>query len=233
MKHLSKYNEFSINEGKISQAVLSGLLSITGTLSKLSKKITGKYIPIKFKDKKKEREVNRDIIKLLDYTLFDMMKYYFNKKYKQEADKTSFTELIKKRSGVDMYDLISRLESNMKIENIELSTDSDIRKKQEDLYNVGIETIKKYKSIFKKIDDSIKETQYLLQELTIIMSGLDPRINRTAGETLDNLHSGLDRLDRLTEPKDMNDILDKASKYGIESLTDQEKDDLDKHSKSI
>jgi len=56
---------------------------------------------------------------------------------------------------------------------------------------------------------------------------------RDKEETLDVLGKGLEKIDKMQNPdaKHLDDLLDKVAEYGIDSLTDREKEDLEKHSK--
>jgi hypothetical protein len=88
------------------------------------------------------------------------------------------------------------------------------------------------------VDDSVFEHQKFLnelKELTEIMKELDPRnpkiFNRSKEETLSHFDKALSHLDDMQAPKELDDILDKISKYGMDSLTPKEKEDLNTWSK--
>lgn len=240
MKHLKKYKAF--NEGKTSQFIMTNIMVVINLVGSLVKKIKGTYVPLSFKDKTMERKALKDIMTIFDYAFFDMLKYYLSKKYKQEAMKTSFTELIKSRSGVDVYKLIDSIISNFKEENIIFSSDPAKMNKQKEYLKETIAVVMKFKSSFKQIDDDVLESQELmnqLKELTELMKKLDPREienhrNRSKEETLaafDDVKSHLDDMEyQANKPKELDDILDKISEYGIESLSAKEKEDLIKYS---
>jgi hypothetical protein len=230
MKHLKKFNE-----GKITQVALRALLNTVSAIQTIVKRIKGTYVPLNFKDKKLERKVAKDILEVFDYAVFDTLKYYFSKKYKQEASKTNLTTLIKSRCGVDVYQKIDSILSNMSEDNLDLSSDPEMRSKQIEKNKEAQETIKKMRGMFKRTDDDIAEMNELIKGLTDIMKDLDPRnpdnLFRTKEESIDVLGKGLEKIEDMQKPKNLDDILDKVSKYGISSLTDTEKEDLDKHSK--
>ena len=226
-----------MNEGKVSQSILSGIFTVVNMLQAISKKIKGTYVPLKFKDKTIDRKVYKSLMILMDYSLFDTLKYYLSKKYRDQANDTSFTELIKTRSGIDIYLVIDSIILSMKEDNILFSNNPETKSKQELKLKETLETVKKFKSVFKKVDDNIIELQDMnrqFKELGEIMKGLDPRnpknLSRDTEDTLSVFDAGLKHINKMQQPKELDDILDKISKYGIDSLTDKEKEDLDKHS---
>lgn len=233
MRKIVKYEDF-INEGKISQFVINTILTTQGYASVFIKKLKGGYIPFQFNDKKLEKKLQSQIIELFDYALFDNLKYHFNKKYRETAKKTSLSDLIKTRSGVDVYQLADSILDELKIENIKIPVGRE--KETTETLEKAIETVKKLIAIVKKTDDEIEdEKQFIkdLSELGELFKGLDPRTMhmRDEEDTLANFDKVGSKLDDMQEPKELNDILDKISKYGMSSLTSQEKADLEKLSK--
>lgn len=233
MRKIAKYEDF-INEGKISQFVINAILTTQGYASMFIKKLKGGYIPFQFKDKKLEKKLQSQIIELFDYALFDNLKYHFNKKYRENAKKTSLSDLIKIRSGVDVYQLADSILDELKIENIKIPVSRE--KETLETLEKSIETVKRLIAIIKKTDDEIEdEKQFIkdLSELGELFKGLDPRTMhmRDEEETLAAFDRVGSKLDDMQEPKELNDILDKISKYGMSSLTSQEKADLEKLSK--
>ena len=235
MKYIKRFDE--INEGKLTQFALKTIISSINGLQKVVKMIKGTYVPIKMKDKTLEKKTYNDLFQILDYAIFDTIKYYFSKKYKQEANRTSRTALMKKRCDVDVYDKIDSILSTFSHDNIEFSSDASLKAKQEVELEKTIDTVKKFKGLFKNIDDNIAETAEFINGIKDIMKDLDPRnpdnLSRDKEDTLDVFDRGLKKLDKMQNPdiKDINDLLDKVSKYGIDSLTSREKSDLEKHSK--
>lgn len=235
MKHLKKFNE--INEGKISQFALKTIMVTLDGINRVIKMIKGTHIPLKTKDKKLSWKITNDIFEVFDYAVFDTIKYYISKKFRQEAQKTNLTTLIKQRCGVDVYQKINSILSNVKKENFILSTDPELLAKQEAEIEKIVDTVKKMKGMLKKVDDDIAETNELIDGLKDIMKDLDPRnpdnLFRDKEETLDVLDKSLGKIDKMQNPdkKHLDDLLDKVAEYGINSLTDREKEDLEKHSK--
>ncbi len=236
MKHLRKFNE-----GKISQAFIYGLLVLTSTVQNIAKRIKGTYVPIKYKDKKIGSEINKKLVIMLDYTLFDTIKYAISKKYKKEAiESKSVTNLIKLRTGIDVYEVIDFIITNSRPENVEFSTNKKLRDDQEKKVNDMLEVLKKYKGVFKKLDDDIEEWNELantLKQLGDVMKDLDPRRHNDPNyvpkrDTISSLEKGLDVINKSQQPKELDELLDKVSKYGIGSLTSKEQEDLDKYSNS-
>jgi len=91
------------------------------------------------------------------------------------------SDLIKTRTGVDVYQLSDDILDKLKIENIKIHPGRMHLRNEEDTLNA-----------FDKVGS---------------------------------------KLDDMTSPKELDDILDKISKYGMSSLTSQEKADLEKLSK--
>ena len=233
MRKIKTYDSF-INEGKITQAVIYGAMNIISTIIVLVKKIRGNFTPkLVFKDKAIEEKVEKDFIALFDYAVFDVLKYYLWKKYQNKARETSLSELVKSRCGVDVYQLGDEILSNFKVENFEPGFDQAT-------YDNGVKLVNQMIASFKLIDDDIAEWKELIAgfgRLGDIMKNLDPRnpatFQQDKEEVLGHLQKGLDEIDDMQAPKDMDYILDKVSKYGMSSLTNKEKQDLDDHSKSI
>lgn len=239
MKKIKQYNEF-INEGKISKFLLKTITYSIGFLKLLSQKIKGTYIKgVEFKDKNVEKRVTKNIFLLLDYVIFDTIKYYLFKKYRENAEKTNLSTLIKSRSGVDVYQLSDSIIDDMKDENLIFSDDTKINEYQKKKAEENIGVAKQMISLIKKIDDDILELQELkkeFQELADYMKKyLDPRDahKRDKDEVIGALEGGLGIIDKMNQPKEMDDILDKVKKFGMHSLTDKEKENLDNYSKSI
>jgi hypothetical protein len=233
MKKIVEYKDF-INEGKISQFVLNAIFTTQGYASMFIKKLKGGYIPFDFKDKKLEKKLQSQIIELFDYALFDNLKYHFGKKYRETAKKTSLSDLIKTRSGVDVYQLADSILDELKIENIKIPVGKE--KKTTETLEKSIETVKKLIAIVKKTDDEIEdEKQFIkdLAELGELFKGLDPRTMhlRDKDDSLAAFDKVGSKLDDMQEPKELDYILDKISKFGMSSLTSQEKADLEKLSK--
>lgn len=230
---IKKYDDF-INEGKISQFVIKALLTTSAIVQKTIKKIKGGYTPLEFKDKKIEKDVTNKIIELFDYATFDTLKYHFSKKQKAAADNTSLSDLIKTRTGVDVYQLSDYILDKLKIENIKIQVGKEEEINQK--LQTAIDTVKKMTALIKRIDDEIEDDKQFmrdLSELGELFKGLDPRTMhlRDEEDTLDAFDKVGSKLDDMTSPKELDDILDKISKYGMTSLTAKEKEDLEKLSK--
>ena len=230
---IKKYDDF-INEGKISQFVIKALLTTSAIVQKTIKKIKGGYTPFEFKDKKIEKDVTNKIIELFDYVTFDTLKYHFSKKQKAAADNTSLSDLIKTRTGVDVYQLSDDILDKLKIENIKIQVGKE--EEMNKVLQTSIDTVKKITALIKKIDDEIEDDRQFmrdLSELGELFKGLDPgRMHlRNEEDTLNAFDKVGSKLDDMTSPKELDDILDKISKYGMSSLTSQEKADLEKLSK--
>lgn len=230
---IKKYDDF-INEGKISQFIIKALLTTNAIVQKTIKKIKGGYTPLEFKDKKIEKDVTNKIIELFDYATFDTLKYHFSKKQKAAADNTSLSDLIKTRTGVDVYQLSDYILDKLKIENIKIQVGKEEEMNQR--LQTAIDTVKKMTALIKRIDDEIEDDKQFmrdLSELGELFKGLDPRTMhlRDEEDTLDAFDKVGSKLDDMTSPKELDDILDKISKYGMTSLTAKEKEDLEKLSK--
>jgi hypothetical protein len=233
MKKIKKYEDF-LNEGKISQFVFKVLLNTSGYIQSIIKRIKGTYIPFTFKDKKVENDFENKMFELFDYSVFDTIKYHFTKNQKEMANKTSLSDLIKSRTGTDVYQLSDSILDLLKIENIKVPEG-----KEEETNKVlqnAIDTTKKMTSFIKKIDDEIEDDRQFmkdLKDLGELFKGLDPRTSnlRDKDDTLAAFDKVGSKLDDMQEPKELDDILDKISKFGMSSLTEKEKDDLEKLSK--
>lgn len=230
---IKKYDDF-INEGKISQFVIKALLTTSAIVQKTIKKIKGGYTPLEFKDKKIEKDVTNKIIELFDYATFDTLKYHFSKKQKASADNTSLSDLIKTRTGVDVYQLSDYILDKLKIENIKIPVGKEEEINQR--LQTAIDTVKKMTALIKRIDDEIEDDKQFMRDLSKLgelFKGLDPRTMhlRDEEDTLDAFDKVGSKLDDMTSPKELDDILDKISKYGMTSLTEKEKEDLEKLSK--
>lgn len=239
MKKIKQYDEF-INEGKISKFLLKSIAYSLGFLKLLSQKIKGTYTKgVEFKDKKVEKRVTDNIFQLLDFAGFDTIKYYLFKKYRENAEKTNLSTLIKSRSGIDVYQLSDSIIDDMKDENLIFSDDIKIGENQKKKAQENVELVKQMISFIKKIDDDILELHELKKEFkelaNYMKKYLDPRDahKRDKDEVIGALEGGLDIIDKMNQPKEMDDILDKVKKFGMHSLTDKEKEDLDNYSKSI
>jgi hypothetical protein len=233
MSRIKKYDDF-LNEGKITQFVLKTLLNTSGFIQSIIKRIKGTYIPFTFKDKKLENDFENKMFELFDYSVFDTIKYHFTKNQKEMANKTSLSDLIKSRTGVDVYQLSDSILDLLKIENIKVAEG-----KEEEANKVlqnAIDTTKKMISFIKKIDDEIEDDRQFtkdLKDLGELFKGLDPRTSnlRDKDDTLAAFDKVGSKLDNMQEPKELDNILDKISKFGMSSLTEKEKDDLEKLSK--
>jgi hypothetical protein len=233
MSRIKKYDDF-LNEGKITQFVLKALLNTSGFIQSIIKRIKGTYIPFTFKDKKVENDFENKMFELFDYSVFDTIKYHFTKNQKEMANKTSLSDLIKSRTGVDVYQLSDSILDLLKIENIKVAEG-----KEEEANKVlknAIDTTKKMISFIKKIDDEIEDDRQFmkdLKDLGELFKGLDPRTSnlRDKEDSLEAFGKVGSKLDDMQEPKELDDILDKISKFGMSSLTEKEKDDLEKLSK--
>lgn len=237
MKHITTYNEF-VNEGKITRFILKSILQVTGYINILAQKIKGNYFPFRFKDKKLESELTNTTIDIIDVVFTNALKMRISKKINNEVYNTSFSEYIKLKSGIDVYKSSEDIIDKLKIENLIVSDNEDIKQKQVEKLNQSIELFKKIISIVKMVDDSVFEHQKFLnelKELTEIMKELDPRnpktFDRSKEETLGHFDKALSHLDDMQAPKELDDILDKISKYGMDSLTPKEKEDLNTWSK--
>ena len=233
MSRIKKYEDF-LNEGKITQFLLKTLLNTSGYIQSIIKRIKGTYTPFTFKDKKVENDFENKMFELFDYSVFDTIKYHFTKNQKEMANKTSLSDLIKSRTGVDVYQLSDSILGLLKIENIKV-----VEGKEEEANKVlqnAIDTTKKMISFIKKIDDEIEDDRQFmkdLKDLGELFKGLDPRTSnlRDKDDTLSAFDKVGSKLDDMQEPKELDDILDKISKFGMSSLTEKEKDDLEKLSK--
>jgi len=233
MSRIKKYDDF-LNEGKITQFVLKALLNTSGFIQSIIKRIKGTYIPFTFKDKKLENDFENKMFELFDYSVFDTIKYHFTKNQKEMANKTSLSDLIKSRTGVDVYQLSDSILDLLKIENIKFAEG-----KEEEANKVlqnAIDTTKKMISFIKKIDDEIEDDRQFmkdLKDLGELFKGLDPRTSnlRDKDDTLAAFDKVGSKLDDMQEPKELDNILDKISKFGMSSLTEKEKADLEKLSK--
>ena len=233
MSRIKKYDDF-LNEGKITQFVLKTLLTTSGYIQSVIKRMKGNYTPFSFKDKKMEKDFENKLFELFDYSVFDSVKYHFNKKQKQAADKTSLSDLIKTRTGIDVYQLADSILDILKIENIKVPDGKE--EETNELLKGSIELIKKMTSFVKNIDDEIEDDRQFrrdLAELGELFKGLDPRTMhlRDKDDSLEAFDKVGSKLDDMQEPKELDYILDKISKFGMSSLTSKEKDDLEKLSK--
>jgi hypothetical protein len=233
MKKIKKYEDF-LNEGKITQLLFKVLLTTSGYIQSVIKRMKGNYTPFEFKDKKMEKLFMNKTIELFDYSVFDSVKYHFTKKQKEAANKTSLSDLIKTRTGIDVYQLADSILDLLKIENIKVPEGKE--EETNELLKNSIELIKKMNSFIKKIDDEIEDDKQFrrdLAELGELFKGLDPRTMhlRDKDDTLAAFDKVGSKLDDMEEPKDLDYILDKISKFGMSSLTGKEKDDLEKLSK--
>ena len=233
MNRIKKYEDF-LNEGKISQFVFKALANTSGYIKSVIKRIKGTYTPFSFKDKKMEKDFENKLFELFDYSVFDSVKYHFNKKQKQAADKTSLSDLIKTRTGIDVYQLSDSILDLLKIENIKVPEGKE--EETNKTLQKAIDTTKKMTSFVKKIDDEIEDDKQFrkdLAELGELFKGLDPRTMhlRDKDDSLEAFDKVGSKLDDMQEPKELDYILDKISKFGMSSLTSKEKDDLEKLSK--
>jgi hypothetical protein len=233
MSRIKKYEDF-LNEGKITQLVFKALLTTSGYIQSVIKRIKGTYTPFDFKDKKMEKDFKNKLFELFDYSVFDSVKYHFNKKQKEAADKTSLSDLIKTRTGIDVYQLADSILDLLKIENIKVPEGKE--QETNKTLQQAIDTTKKMISFIKKIDDEIEDDRQFskdLADLGELFKGLDPRTMhlREEEDTLDTFDKVGSKLDDMQEPKELDYILDKISKFGMSSLTSQEKADLEKLSK--
>lgn len=233
MSRIKKYEDF-LNEGKISQFVFKALANTSGYIKSVIKRIKGTYTPFDFKDKKMQKDFENKFFELFDYSIFDSVKYHFNKKQKQAADKTSLSDLIKTRTGIDVYQLSDSILDLLKIENIKVPEGKE--EETNKTLQKAIDTTKKMTSFVKKIDDEIEDDKQFrkdLAELGELFKGLDPRTMhlRDKDDSLEAFDKVGSKLDDMQEPKELDYILDKISKFGMSSLTSKEKDDLEKLSK--
>lgn len=229
MRKIKNYENF-INEGKISQFITRNVFNSIGYIKSIIKRVKGNYTPLEFKDKKMEKDFEIKLFELFDYAVFDTIKYAFSKKQKIDADKTSLSNLIKKRTGTDVYVLTDTILDMLKLENIKISENKE--KETDELIKNTVDTVKKTISFIKKIDDEIiddKKFMNELNELSELFKGLDPRTThlRDKDDTLQAFDNVRDKLDEIEEPKELNDILDKIGKFGMSSLTEKEKKDLE------
>ena len=237
MKYLNNYSKF--NEGKISQFFLKNILRAIGFVKETVNKIKGIYIPFRFNNKELNKSIEDRIIKLMDYAVFDAIKSHISKKVRQEVFSTSFSEYIKSRSGVDILELCESLLNDINEDNVEWSDSPDIKEKQKEKLESLIQTVNKFKSVIKKLDDEILENQKLdkeFEELGEMFKKLDPRnaenLMRSKEDSLEVFGEVGQHLDKMTSQKELDDILDKVSRWGIDSLTNKEREDLEKYSKS-
>lgn len=237
MKYLNNYSKF--NEGKISQFFLKNILIAIGFVKETVNKIKGIYMPFRFNNKELNKSIEDRIIKLMDYTVFDVIKSHISKKVRQEVFSTSFSEYIKSRSGVDILELCESLLNDLNEDNVEWSDNTEIKEKQKNKLVSIIETVNKFKSVVKKLDDEILENQKLdkeFEELAEMFKKLDPRnpenLIRSREDSLEVFGEVGQHLDKMTSQKELDDILDKVSRWGIDSLTNKEREDLEKYSKS-
>jgi hypothetical protein len=87
-----------------------------------------------------------------------------------------------------------------------------------------------------KLNDEIEDDRQFmkdLKDLGELFKGLYPRTMHLGDkdDTLAAFDKVGSKLDDIQEPKELDDILDKISKFGMSSLTEKEKDDLEKLSK--
>jgi hypothetical protein len=233
MSRIKKYEDF-LNEGKITQFVIKALLTTSSYIKSVIKRMKDNFTPFQFKDKKMEKLFINKTIELFDYSVFDSVRYHFTKKQKEAADKTSLSDLIKTRTGIDVYQLADSILDLLKIENIKVVEGKE--DETNELLKGSIELIKKMISFIKKIDDEIEDDKQFrkdLAELGELFKGLDPRTmhQRDKDDTLVAFDKVGSKLDDIQEPKELDYILDKISKFGMSSLTSQEKADLEKLSK--
>lgn len=233
MNRIKKYEDF-LNEGKISQFVFKALTNTSGYIKSVIKRIKGTYTPFDFKDKKMEKDFENKMFELFDYSVFDTIKYHFSKKQKDAADKTSLSDLIKTRTSTDVYQLSDSILDLLKIENIKIPEGKE--EEIDKTLKQAIDTTKRMISLIKKIDDEIEDDKQFmkdLKDLGELFKGLDPRTRhlRDKEDSLEAFDKVGSKLDDMEEPKDLDYILDKISKFGMSSLTSKEKDDLEKLSK--
>lgn len=237
MKNIRKFDEF-INEGKISQFFLKFILNGIEKLARVVKRIKGTYIPLKCKDKNLEKKLDNAIITVLDHAIFDLIKFRVSKKFQSEVMSSNLSTLIKKKTGTDIYLVADFIKDSLVEKNFIFSTNEETRVKQLEKLKGTLKSISEFIAFIKKIDDEAldeQEFRQTLKDLTSMFEEIDPRrIRGTREEETDKVLGTFDkikdRLDDSQRPKELDDILDKISKYGIKSLTDKEKSDLDKWS---
>jgi hypothetical protein len=235
VKYINNYSKF--NEGKVSQFLLKNILDALGNVRKIVHKIKGIYIPFDFINKSLSKSIEKRMIQLMDYAVFDAIKMRISKKIREEAFSTSFSQYIKSRSGVDVLDLCNSLLRDVIEENVKWSEQPKIKQKQKERFDSLVKTINKFKSTIKKLDDEILENQRLdkeFEELAEMFKKLDPRnpenLMRNKEDSLEVFGEVGQHLDKMTAKKELDDILDKINKWGIDSLTDKEREDLEKYS---
>jgi len=248
MKFLTKYDNFilessnpdvffkekrkqRLDEGKATQFFLKSIFSIMLFLIKILKRIKGSNVTVKFKDEKLEKQLGNDFIKLIDYGEFNLIKYYLFKRYSKKVinfNKT-FSEYIKEKRGEDLLLLSTSMLEYLKIENIILSDDEDIKQKQIDKFNGVLELVKKTRAAIKCLDDSIIEERNISKQFSDIANLLKKmKDNNLLSSELDLLKKGRDKLDESPSDKSIDDLIDKAIEYGPESLTYFEKEKIRK-----
>lgn len=200
MKNINKFNEFSSNEKKILENIefdeysLKSMFNIIGYIMRICQKMKGIYIAVEFKNKNFGYDVERKITELLDYSIFNILKIHISKKTKDQKYNKTFTEFVKLRINVDLYNLIDSILNDLNEKNIIIY---DKNKDLKDL-KILIDNINSIKSIFKKIDDQdFKEDKITsdLKELLNLLKSLDPRnpdnIDKkdTLNESVDNKYN--------------------------------------------
>jgi hypothetical protein len=241
MRYIKTFENYEVvTEGKVSQFVIMSIFKIFDAFSYMSKKLKGKPISnTKFKDKKVEKQFYKDIVSLIDYSFFDALKYGLFKKTREKSEEVgTLSGLIKNKTGVDVYDLVKSIKDKLVIDNFVY----DNREEFEDTLKKLESGINSFFSLIVKCDDDIKDTIKLKDSLKKISKEFEKMHNDmmkalSKEEHTENALRGLDRTMEIIKdydaPKHIDEILDKISKWGSESLTEKEKKDLEVWSKSI
>jgi len=164
MGYLKKYKTFSINENKEEHDSIRDIVKSVNWVRKIANKVNGVYTPFEFVNETIGYEVERKIIdELLDTSIFDILKIHLSKVSKEGNKYTDkFTDLVKDRLDIDLYDNIEYLLKNLTLDNIKLSENKD---EEEDRLKELVGFIKSYNSILEKLDGGKIGDSTLLREL--------------------------------------------------------------------
>lgn len=224
MKKIKNFGQF--NEGKISQFFLKSIMRIVSNIKVMVKKLKGNYFPLPFKDKKLDKSLQNRAIQLLDYYFFDGIKMLISKKVKEDMISTSFTQYIKLKTGVDLYDLCSSILSDLNEDAIDWSSDESVKQKQKEALDNSIQVIKKIESVIKKLDDELLDEKQFKRQLADLHA-LMQRIKDNSHEDIDDLNDDIQNVQQtLKSGKTLDELLDKIHRFGMDSLTEKEKRDL-------
>ncbi len=224
---IKRYSKF-INEGKISQFIIKKSIKIINGIENLSSWIKGeKNDNINFKDESIEKEYLDTLPRVIDHFIFDSMKMAISKKIKRRIFSSGFSKYIESRSGHNIYDDINTVIDCLNLENIILPEDGIERSDFQSKMSKFTKSIIKIKSIIKKLDDTSLEERKFIEDMTKIMSELPTLKDKSIDKKISKLKKAINYVDDMKkleiDDHQMDDILDKVSEFGEDSLTEDER----------